>query len=134
MEYKGRAPGVWHDGGVFEGGSGFGDGDCGDNITRQWARQRQDGTWDVWEVAFGVIDYRERDDEHEDHPYAVDEQWTYTHCTDPDDPGSTEVDSTIEYGEGSYLSYDTEEAARQEARRLSTGPSPRDFEVDADAQ
>ena len=114
-------PRQWRDEGTFEGGSSMGDGQVSEDITRRWTRQRPDGTWDVYEQTLAVMDNREaRNHEDSDSPYVVDERWEYIHCTDPEDPGSTELGTEIEYGEGSYLSYGNEDEALAEARRLAT--------------
>lgn len=50
--------------------------------------------------------------------FGVDEQTSYTICTDPDDPGSTEVDSNVIYGEGDARIFETAEDAGRGAYRL----------------
>ena len=120
------SPRKWEDKGTFEGGSSMGDGQVSDDVTRQWISQRPDGTWDVFELSLAVVDDSDDDNvEGAEYRYYVDERWEYIHCTDPEDPGSAELDTTIEYGEGSYRFY----GSADEARRLVKLPSADQFRV-----
>ena len=124
------SPRKWEDKGTFEGGASMGDGQVSDDVTRRWTRQRPDGTWDVYELTFAVVDDREaRDHDDSEFPFSVDERWEYIHCTDPEDPGSSELDTDIEHGEGSYRSYGSVDEALTEARRLVKLPTADGFEA-----
>lgn len=50
--------------------------------------------------------------------YGWDEQTQVTVCTDPSDPGGTEVWADIEYGTGSALTWPTIAEASADARRI----------------
>lgn len=122
------SPRKWEDKGTFEGGSSMGDGQVSDDVTRQWISQRPDGTWDVFELSLAVVDDSDDDNvEGAEYRYYVDERWEYIHCTDPEDPGSSELDTNIEYGEGSYRFYGSAGEALAEARRLVKLPSADQF-------
>ncbi len=122
------SPRKWEDKGTFEGGSSMGDGQVSDDVTRQWISQRPDGTWDVFELSLAVVDDSDDDNvEGAEYRYYVDERWEYIHCTDPEDPGSSELDTNIEYGEGSYWFYGSAGEALAEARRLVKLPSADQF-------
>lgn len=109
---------TWKSDGVFEGGSSFGGNQISDDVAHFYVAQNDDGTHVVVSHAFAVVSADESEEE-EAKRYAVDEMTVITTCTDPENPGSTELNGEIEYGEGSYLSYETEAEALAEARRLA---------------
>lgn len=59
--------------------------------------------------------------------FSVDGQTEWILCTDPDDPGGTEITSDYEYDAGSVLYYETVESAEREARRLARAFDPADY-------
>ena len=86
------------------------------------------------EILSAAMPDRVRTEEARDHddsefPFSVDERWEYIHCTDPEDPGSSELDTDIEHGEGSYRSYGSVDEALTEARRLVKLPTADGFEA-----
>ena len=106
----------WLDEGVAEGGWSFGDLQCGDDVTRTYVRQLEDGTWKMVVDYFGVIGK----DEDGNGPFVVDNKTEFLLCRDKNDPGGTELESNYQDGEGSYLKYETVEAAMTEARHLAS--------------
>lgn len=62
--------------------------------------------------------------EDRDRPYSVEESTEVLECTDPSDPGGTEVRSDIERGEGSPFAYETVAEAEDEAARFAALFSP----------
>jgi hypothetical protein len=105
---------TWIDEGVFEGGVSFGDDQVSDDVSRRYVRQLADGTWQVVTSAYAVIGKEDG----ESGPYRVDNRVEYVLCRDKDDPGSTEIWSEYQDGEGSHLNYETVEEAKDEAMNL----------------
>lgn len=53
-----------------------------------------------------------------EYPYGVGEVTHYAVCTDPDEPGGTEVSADVQHGEGSVFGYKTAEEADEKARSM----------------
>lgn len=87
--------------------------------SRQWWRAEANGTFTVVTYSAAPVKeeaIREGDDVRNDPPFGVDDLLEWTNCTDKDDPGSTELDTGMEWGEGSALFFDSLDDANREAR------------------
>ncbi len=74
---------------VFAGGNVGGDAQVGEAYSARWTRSLPDGTWGVVDRVFYVADTG-------DGPY-MECQTEYLICTDPADPGSSEVWADARY-------------------------------------
>ena len=106
----------WKDEGTFSGGTILGDPQVGEDHTHSYVKRNDDGTFTVLLHTFGAC---KDDDDDDGLPFYVGEVTQVIVCTDPDNPGATEVTSEIEYGDGSVLAYATLEKAEAEAQRLA---------------
>lgn len=102
------------------GGTIMGDGDTG----RGWLVEYKSDELPTARATtyYHVVDLRERDSdrEGEERLYVVSEMTEYIIFTDPEDIGGSETWSDYDYsGDGSYLSYESEDRALEEAQRLA---------------
>ncbi len=103
-----------------------GDG-AGEAHSRRWQRQRPDGHWDVVTVYAYAYDLSERNSDWEDSPlWAPEWMICTTVCTDPQDPGSTEVNSDSEYRSWTATYLSESDAKRVALVGLRATLSPKD--------
>jgi hypothetical protein len=91
-------PGAWteHESGIdLSSGDVGGDDQATDSVSRRWIKPLEDGTYAVVTVyAYGTGRFNESLDAYD---YDVTEQIEWLHCSDWEDPGSSEIDSDYTY-------------------------------------
>jgi hypothetical protein len=106
---------TWTDDGVSHGGASFGDDQVGDDWSHRYRARLADGTWVMYTYYVAV---REHPEGPNGPRFFGDERFESIHCSDPDDPGSTEIFSDIVHGDGTYLTYPTQEEADKWCQRV----------------
>lgn len=93
---------------------------AGGEWSRRYTWKLDNGNYLVVTEYAAVIDIADMLN-HEDRgrPYSVEESIEFLECTDPTDPGGTEVHSDRERGEGSVFAYETVALAEDEAANLA---------------
>lgn len=107
------------DGPPLAGGTVGGDG-AGEAVSVRYTCEKPGSLTDVY---WYVVDLRERNeaDENDEYPWDVEEMTQFMVCTDPNDPGSTEVWSDYTYDNLSAVSYKTEaDAIAERDRQVDT--------------
>lgn len=103
---------------------------AGGEWSRRYTWKLKNGNYLVVTDYAAVIDgadLRNRDDR--DRPYVVEDCTEILECTDPSDPGMTEVHCDYVHGEGSLFAYETVESAEREAKRFADRFSPDMFDL-----
>lgn len=110
--------------GMTEGFHGLGDIQVHDGFTRTYLFGPVAGNYLFAQELIAPILVEVYEDDPRHGTYSYEEMLELVICTDPDDPGSTEVDSDVHFGPGGYLCRDELDTAIEDARGTLSRSGP----------